>query len=568
MSIKIGYLLNRNEKPFVANGIAMKWVFFTGDDHINPIEKSGLYNIKSEFNSNKQIIDNGKTSIVSFYNIFNTLVFSDANEGIFSLPLNRVTKMEMDNLNGIIEFLIHKSSTCFPFNLQDSVTSGRATFFGSVELINQLIDHVQSNIKIQNRIPIPRCKICYGVKTVKGELTAESDISRESFVCIDCLKSLNKYYNSMVKEIESIKSPEILKIQEIEFVNFIEAGKKKASILEDIQVEQLFNLLLARIQYILKDLSNTQAKIYLKKIANYGLHSDLKILSEESQKLEDFINEQEQLRSNSHISELLPIDPPLIMVEPEFDISSVDTPTSIASTNSAESETTRQVGNETEEFQVENKLLSESETTRQVGNETEEFQVENKLLSESEPQSATIEDLEEYSSPKAPPIPLATPSSALIKPIINVAEVKKSEISSVTSKLEDVNDSLKKLTKLNLDLNSLNFPDDESSKTDTNEIKVPQIKTDEEITAERQYGTKDDEILENIAGQYNKTKSVSPTRFKSIIVEQQNKIPPISNENIPNIKPQKKGSKLFDTITQWKTNDPATEDNSPEENEK
>lgn len=544
MSIKIGYLLNRNEKPFVANGVAMKWVFFTGDDHINPIEKSGLYNIKSEFNSNKQIIDNGKTSIVSFYNIFNTLVFSDANEGIFSLPLNRVTKMEMDNLNGIIEFLIHKSSACFPFNSQDSVTSGRATFFGSAELINQLIDHVQSNIKIQNRIPIPRCKICYGVKTVKGEITAESDISGESFVCIDCLKSLNKYYNSMVKEIESIKSPEILKMQEIEFVNFIEAGKKKASILEDIQVEQLFNLLLARIQYILKDLSNTQAKIYLKKIANYGLHSDLKILSEESQKLEDFINEQEQLRSGSHISELLPIDPPLTMVEPEFDISSVDTPTSTTSTISAE-----------------------SETTRQVGNETEEFQVENKLLSESEPQNTTIGDLKEYSSPKAPPIPLATPSSALIKPNIDVAEVKKSEISSVTSKLEDVNDSLKKLTKLNLDLNSLNFPDDESSKTDTNEIKVPQIKTDKEITAERQFGIKDDEILENIAGQYNKTKSDSPTRFKSITVEQQNKTPPISNENIPNIKPQKKGSKLFDTISQLKTNDTA-EDNSSEENKK
>ena len=229
MSIKIGHFLNRNENFYVdLKGVAMKWIFFTGDDLGNPI--SGLYNIKSEFNSDKQLIENGKTNTDTFYNIFSTLVFTDSSGAIFSLPLNRVTKTGMKNQKGIIEFLIHKSSTCFPFGAPDPITSGRVTLFGNEEAMNQLINHVESNIKIQNRIPIPRCKQCYGVKTVKGGMTAKSDISEDSFVCMDCLKVLNKYYNQLFQEIESIKNPDILKKQEKNFVNFIEAGKKKGVI--------------------------------------------------------------------------------------------------------------------------------------------------------------------------------------------------------------------------------------------------------------------------------------------------------------------------------------------------
>ena len=235
---------------------------------------------------------------------------------------------------------------------------------------------------------------------------------------------------------------------------------------------QLFNLLLARIQYLLKDLSHTQVKIYLKKTANYGLHNDLMILSEESQNLENFIDKQEQLRMDSHLSELLPVDSHTEMDEQKEDTASIDTPPS-----------------------------DESKIIGQTDNEIEKIKVENKVLSQPESENISTKLQENYSSPKAPPIPLATPSSASIISKFDAATGKNNGISKVSSNLEDVNKELKKLTKLNLDLTSLNLPDEESSKTKINEIQVPQIKTDAEITAERQIETNIEEKQENTTDQ-------------------------------------------------------------------
>jgi hypothetical protein len=347
----------------------------------------------------------------------------------------------------------------------------------------------------------------------------------------------------LYKEIEGIKNPEILKMQEQEFINLIEAGKKKASLLEDIQLEQLFNLLIARIQYLLKELSKHQAKVYLKEIANYGLHTNLRILSEESRKLEKFIDEQEQLRMESHITELQPIDSRSVKDEQQDDLSSVDSPTSEISAPPITS--------------VEPKI------TTPADDETEKLKVENNLQSEPESKNESAELLEDYHSPKAPPIPLATPSSALIKPRFDVSAGKNGKISETTSKLEEVNNSLKKLTKLNLDLNSLNYPDEELS--NTNEIQVPQIKTDAEISAERQFKTDIDGKLENIEDQYSEIRPGPPPRFKSITVEQQKKTQGKPKENVNKKTPKKKGNKLYDAITQWKPNDDSADKNSEED---
>ncbi|MHA1727224.1 MAG: hypothetical protein ACTSWY_00650, partial [Promethearchaeota archaeon] len=281
MSQKIESFINKGA-DYSAVGIAIKWNLITYE-RSQQVEKSGLYNINTHFYTDLQKIENAKTEIESYYNIFNELVFSDSNNNNFSIMLNRITRAEIENHKGIFEFEFHGSCPQNAFDLPHPILSGSAILFGEEVNIVHLIDLIHSNLIIDKKLPIPRCEHCGGSMCIKGTIDIDDEIIDDDFFCMDCYNVVNNFFNLFSTEVEKITDKDEMEGKKDILLQYAETGKENAINLQERQLTLLYETLIIRIQY-LSGQKDTNSSIHdLEKIQETSLHNNFKKVSDFSQ---------------------------------------------------------------------------------------------------------------------------------------------------------------------------------------------------------------------------------------------------------------------------------------------
>jgi hypothetical protein len=244
MSLRIESII-KNKGDFFGTGIAIQFDFdILSGDQIQTIEKKGIYDITSHFDNSIRTIQNSKTIANSYYLPYTELVFSDPTNGTtFTLPTYRITGFDIADKKGFIDFQMHGSIARYAFDINGPILKGKMIVSALEADLSKLINLIRLNIFIENQFPIPRCSHCKGLMTIKGSSAIDEDLVDDDFICADCYTTANDFTNLLLNEIDKITDPSVMLEQRPILQQFINAGRKMATDLDEKQLNHYYNIL-------------------------------------------------------------------------------------------------------------------------------------------------------------------------------------------------------------------------------------------------------------------------------------------------------------------------------------
>jgi hypothetical protein len=268
----------------------MKWYFTPqNDEEENSIEVQGTYNIDSYYDSQTIKIENPRTSITGFYEIFNKVQFTDINTGsTFRLGINHITEyMVLDEIF-TIEFLFHRSVPQIAFQIEDPIIAGAVEIQSSTENLLIFQSFIDKNLRLHfedHVFKIPRCNRCGAALTVHNKVDVEDEVINEDFVCMDCYMVINNFYNLLENEIYKITDPHQMKEQRDNLVKFLMTGKKNASKIEESQLQHFYNLLIIYVEYLSGNLDTINVLQKIQAVQTIGANNNYPLLQKEAENL-------------------------------------------------------------------------------------------------------------------------------------------------------------------------------------------------------------------------------------------------------------------------------------------
>ena len=294
--------LFQNAEQFYATGVPIKWYFYLFEnDQPKLYEQSGLYDIITQQGFEVKIISNPKTKINNYYNIYKTIRFTNnQNSSFFSVCTNRIISINYSNDILHLEFKIHPSITKYFFDYKLPLVSCSLDITWEKQSIQKLYDLILQDLILQNDEYKPRCELCDGLKGINGIANLDDDYDSKFLICFDCIEVANQFFDTLLKDIYSIKDWEEMLKRRSELIQLANSGKVFAININDDKLLGFYDSLIILINYLSAAIDFEGASRLLVKIQRDANKKGYKSLEEYSKLLrESFstINPEESIKN-------------------------------------------------------------------------------------------------------------------------------------------------------------------------------------------------------------------------------------------------------------------------------
>ncbi|MBD3351197.1 MAG: hypothetical protein GF364_06900 [Candidatus Lokiarchaeota archaeon] len=301
MSCLIRDIINESE-DFYATGVAIKWNFYIRQENeFVEIEKSGLYDITCKYNNNKLNFRNARTKITEYYNIFNTLVFSDPSDGTrLSLVVNRIYNVDIVNGKIYLEFEMHPSAQVYAFDIRKPIHSGKASISFEERSEDKLLNLIRKNLIVGQDFKIPRCIQCNGVKTLKGNVNLDAETSEADFICMDCHRIANRFFKVLLKEVLKTKGREEMSNKRASLVSLANGGKSFAIDIDDSKLQGFYDTLIVQINHLSGAIDKNSALKLLLRLLRESKQNNYQSLSNYINEVKDNLKSLSESEEGNH----------------------------------------------------------------------------------------------------------------------------------------------------------------------------------------------------------------------------------------------------------------------------